>query len=260
MFEDTISQPHGLILVTGPTGSGKTTTLYSALNTINKPEVKILTVENPVERHLDRAVQVQTKQEIGLDFAFILKYFLRHDPDVIMVGEIRDRETAATAVEAALTGHLVFATLHTNDAPSSIIRLKELGVNEFLLASSVQLAMAQRLVRKICDKCRKPVAPTGRMLKIMEACKVDTDSLQLYEGVGCSACSNLGLKGLTAIHEVLYVDDDIRRLILDGNFSGPQIRKLGREKGLRVLREDGMEKVAKGITTFQEVILKTTDV
>lgn len=260
IFEETIGRPHGLILVTGPTGSGKTTTLYSALNTINTPEIKILTVENPVERKLEGAIQVQTKPEIELDFAIILKYFLRHDPDVIMIGEIRDKETAKTAVEAALTGHLVFSTLHTNDAPSCIIRLKELGINEFLLASSLQLAMAQRLVRKVCEKCRKPIPPTGSMLNVLRTCKIDTGNLNLYEGVGCSFCSNIGLKGMTGIHEVLYLDDDIKDLILKGDFSGPQIRRLAREKGMRTLREDGMEKVAKGITTYGEVILKTMDI
>jgi len=259
IFEDTITRPHGLILVTGPTGSGKTTTLYSALNTINTPEIKILTVENPVERKLDGAVQVQTKAQIELDFAYILKYFLRHDPDVIMIGEIRDKETATTAVEAALTGHLVFSTLHTNDAASSIIRLKELGINEFLLASSLQLAMAQRLVRTVCDKCKRPIPPTGSMLSVMETCKINTENLQLYEGVGCSACSNIGLKGMTGIHELLYLDEDIKELILQGDFSAPQIRRVAREKGMRTLREDGMEKVAKGITTYGEVILKTMD-
>jgi len=260
MFQSAIEQPYGLILVTGPTGSGKTTTLYSALNTINTPEVKILTAENPVERNLNGAVQVQTKFEIDLDFAKILKHFLRHDPDVVMVGEIRDEETAKISIEAALTGHLVFSTLHTNDAASSMIRLYEMGINEFLLASSVQLAMAQRLVRKVCDKCKRPVAPTGKMLRELEACNVDTGNLQLYRGVGCNACGGIGLKGMTAIHELLYIDEDIEQLILKGDFSAPQIRKLAREKGMRTLREDGMEKVAKGITTYEEVILKTMDV
>ena len=200
---------------------------------------------------------MQTKAEIELDFAIILKYFLRHDPDVIMIGEIRDKETAKTAIEAALTGHLVFSTLHTNDAASSVIRLKELGINEFLLASSVQLAMAQRLVRKVCDKCKRQIAPTGKMLRELQAAGLDTGNLELYRGVGCSTCSGTGLKGMTAIHEVLYVDDEIRQLILQGAFSAPQIQKLAREKGMRTLREDGMEKVAKGITTFQEVMLTT---
>jgi type IV pilus assembly protein PilB len=260
MFQNAIEQPYGLILVTGPTGSGKTTTLYSALNTISSPEIKILTAENPVERNLDSAVQVQTKFEIKLDFASILRSFLRHDPDIIMVGEIRDRETAAIAVEAALTGHLVFSTLHTNDAASSIIRLKELGINEFLLASSVQLAMAQRLVRKVCDKCKRPIAPTGKMIRELQAAGLDTGNLQLYRGVGCSVCSSTGLKGMTAIHEVLYIDDEIRQLILQGAFSAPQIQKLARKKGMRTLREDGLEKVAKGITSYEEVLLKTMDI
>jgi type IV pilus assembly protein PilB len=260
MFQNAIEQPYGLILVTGPTGSGKTTTLYSALNTINTPEIKILTAENPVERNLDGAVQVQTKFEIDLDFAKILKYFLRHDPDVIMVGEIRDEETAKMSIEAALTGHLVFSTLHTNNAASSIIRLYEMGINEFLLASSVQLAMAQRLVRRVCEKCKRPVAPTGKMLRELEICNVDTANLELYRGMGCNACGGIGLRGMTAIHELLYVDEDIRQLILKGDFSAPQIQKLAREKGMRSLREDGMEKVAKGITTYEEVILKTMDV
>ena len=259
LFHNAIQQPHGLILVTGPTGSGKTTTLYSALNTISSPEVKILTVENPIERNLEGSIQVGTKPEIGLDFGVMLKYFLRHDPDVVMVGEIRDAETAATSIEAALTGHLVFTTLHTNDAASSIIRLHELGINEFLLASSIQLAQAQRLVRKICEKCRKPVAPTGRMLKELEYCNVNTDDLNLSTGTGCSACGDTGYKGMTALHELLPVGNEMRQYILSGDFSAPQIQKLGREKGMRTLREDGMEKVARGITTFEEVVLKTMD-
>lgn len=260
LFQEVINRPYGLILVTGPTGSGKTTTLYSALNTINTPEIKILTVENPVERSLEGAIQVQVKPEIKLDFATALKYFLRHDPDVIMIGEIRDKETATTAIEASLTGHLVFATLHTNDAPSSIIRLNEMGINEFLLASSVQMAMAQRLIRKVCEKCKRPVAPTGRILRELKLCNVDTGNLQLYRGVGCDACGGTGLKDMTAIHEVFQVDDDIIKLILKGDFSAPQIRELARAKGMRTIREDGMERVAKGITTFEEVILKTTDI
>jgi len=259
IFQNVIEQPYGLILVTGPTGSGKTTTLYSALNTINSPETKILTVENPIERNLDGAIQVQTKPEIGMDFGVMLKYFLRHDPDVVMVGEIRDAETAATSVEAALTGHLVFSTLHTNDAASSLIRLHELGINEFLLASSVQLAQAQRLVQKVCDKCKRPVAPTSSMLKELELRGVSTDDLQLFRGAGCDACNHTGYKGMTALHELLPIDNEIRQLILKGDFSAPQIQEVAMKKDMRTLREDGMEKVAKGVTTFEEVILKTMD-
>jgi len=259
IFAHTIEQPYGLILVTGPTGSGKTTTLYSALNTINAPEVKILTVENPIERSLDGAIQVQTKPEIGLDFGVMLKYFLRHDPDVVMVGEIRDSETAATSVEAALTGHLVFSTLHTNDAASSIIRLHELGINEFLLASSIQLTQAQRLVRKICEKCKAPVEPTDSVLKELEFRKVDTSDLKLSKGTGCDVCSGSGYKSMTALHELLKIDNDIRQLILQGDFSAIQIQEIARSKDMRTLREDGMEKAAMGITTFEEVILKTLD-
>lgn len=259
IFQEAISKPYGLILVTGPTGSGKTTTLYSALNTINTSETKILTAENPIERNLPGAVQVETKPEIKFDFALILKHFLRHDPDIIMVGEIRDKETATIAIEAALTGHLVFTTLHTNDAASSVIRLNELGVNEFLLASSIQLAMAQRLVRRICEKCKRPDVPTGTMLKELESCGVNTDDLQLHRGIGCDTCSGTGLKGMTAIHELLYIDSDIRELILKGEFSAPQIQELARAKNMRTLREDGMQKVAMGLTTFEEVLLRTTN-
>lgn len=259
IFQEAISKPYGLILVTGPTGSGKTTTLYSALNTINTSETKILTAENPIERNLPGAVQVETKPEIKFDFALILKHFLRHDPDIIMVGEIRDEETATIAIEAALTGHLVFTTLHTNDAASSVIRLNELGVNEFLLASSIQLAMAQRLVRRICEKCKRPDVPTGTMLKELESCGVNTDDLQLHRGIGCDTCSGTGLKGMTAIHELLYIDSDIRELILKGEFSAPQIQELARAKNMRTLREDGMQKVAMGLTTFEEVLLRTTN-
>ncbi|MBD3180787.1 type II/IV secretion system protein, partial [Candidatus Poribacteria bacterium] len=196
---------------------------------------------------------------IELTFAEILRAFLRHDPDVIMVGEIRDKETAQISVEAALTGHLVFSTLHTNDAASSIIRLYDMGINEFLLTSSITLAMAQRLVRKICDKCRRPIAPTASMLRELEACKINTEKLQLFMGTGCSNCGDTGYKGMTAIHELLYIDDEVRKVILKGGFSTPQIREIGRTKGMRTLREDGMEKVARGITAFGEVILKTQD-
>ena len=174
-------------------------------------------------------------------------------------GEIRDSETATTSVEAALTGHLVFSTLHTNDAASSIIRLHELGINEFLLASSIQLAQAQRLVRTICEKCKVPVEPTDSVLKELELRKVDTSDLKLSKGTGCDVCSGKGYKGMTALHELLKIDNDIRQLILQGDFSAMQIQEIARAKDMRILREDGMEKAALGITTFDEVIMKTLD-
>jgi type IV pilus assembly protein PilB len=259
LFQHAIEQPYGLILVTGPTGSGKSTTLYSALNSINTPDVKILTAENPVERDLNGAVQVQTKSEIDLNFADILRAFLRHDPDIIMVGEIRDEETAKISIEAALTGHRVFATLHTNDAASAIIRLNEMGINEFLLASSVQLSMAQRLVQKICEKCKRPVPPTSTVLRRMEAAGVNTENLQIYQGAGCNACGGTGLKGRTGIHELLYIDDDVRQLILKGSASH-EIRGAARKNGMRSLQEDGLTKVAQGITTFEEIMRATMDI
>lgn len=253
LFETAIKQPHGLILVSGPTGSGKSTTLFSALNTIKSPDTKILTVENPVEYDIEGLVQVQTKEEIGLTFAETLRAFLRQDPDVIMVGEMRDEETASIAIRAALTGHLVFSTVHTNDAPSCITRLIDFGIDPFMIADSVQLIMAQRLIHTICKNCKVPIEPTEKITRMLKSYKVDSSNLQLYRGEGCNVCNNGGLKGRTGIHEMMVIDSEIKDLIIK-EATAAEIRKVAMKNGMRTLREDGFEKVARGITIPEEVI------
>jgi len=258
-FEEMIRKPYGMILVSGPTGSGKSTTLFSALNTIKRPELKILTVEDPVEYNLEGIVQVQVKEEIGLTFARVLRSFLRQDPDIIMIGEMRDQETASIAIRAALTGHLVFSTIHTNDASSSVTRLVDLGIDPFLVADSVLLVVAQRLVRRICDNCREEIEPTGEMLDLLREHRIPLEDLHISRGRGCKRCNFTGLKGRTAIHELLVVDEEIKELILKGK-TAMEIKEFARiEKGMRTLREDGFGKVAKGITTFEEVISRTLE-
>ena len=252
LINTAIHKPHGMILVSGPTGSGKSTTLFSALNTINSPEKKILTLEDPVEYNLDGIVQVPTKQEIGLDFARGLRAFLRQDPDVIMVGEIRDGETANISIQAALTGHLVLSTIHTNDASSCITRLANFEVDPFLIADAVQLLLAQRLIRKICEDCKTPVEPTDEEIELLNSQEVDISDLQLCKGEGCSECGDKGLKGRTGIHEVLVLDNEMRELILK-NASAYEIKEVAMNNGMRILLQDGLEKVAMGITTFEEV-------
>jgi type IV pilus assembly protein PilB len=244
-----INKPHGLILVSGPTGSGKSTTLFSALNTIYSPEIKILTIENPVEYNLDGVVQVQTKEEIGLTFALGLRAFLRQDPDVIMVGEIRDPETAGIAIQAALTGHLVLSTIHTNDASSCVTRLANFKVDPFLITDAVQLLIAQRLVRKVCKDCKEPVEPTDEEIELLNSHKVDTSNLQLYKGKGCPKCSGKGLKGRTGIHELLVLDNEIKELILK-EASAYEIKEAAIGNGMRTLLQDGLEKITRGITTL----------
>lgn len=259
IFEEMIRKPYGMILVSGPTGSGKSTTLFSALNTIKRPELKILTVEDPVEYNIEGIVQIQVKEEIGLTFARVLRAFLRQDPDIIMVGEMRDQETAAIAVRAALTGHLVFSTVHTNDAPSSITRLVDFGIDPFLVADSVLLIIAQRLVHKICENCKEEIEPTEEMIRILQEHRVSTENLHIARGKGCKECNFTGLKGRTAIHELLVVDEDIKELIAKGA-TAMEIKEFARNAGkMRTLREDGFEKVARGITTFEEVISRTLE-
>ncbi len=259
IFEEMIRKPYGMILVSGPTGSGKSTTLFSALNTIKRPELKILTVEDPVEYNIEGIVQIQVKEEIGLTFARVLRAFLRQDPDIIMVGEMRDQETAAIAVRAALTGHLVFSTVHTNDAPSSITRLVDFGIDPFLVADSVLLIIAQRLVHKICENCKEEIEPTEEMIRILQEHRVSTENLHIARGKGCKECNFTGLKGRTAIHELLVVDEDIKELIAKGA-TAMEIKESARNAGkMRTLREDGFEKVARGITTFEEVISRTLE-
>jgi general secretion pathway protein E/type IV pilus assembly protein PilB len=250
-FSKIIRQPHGIVLVTGPTGSGKTTTLYAALNSIKSDTVKILTVEDPVEYYLDGIQQVGVQRKIGLTFAFGLRSFLRHDPDVILVGEIRDLETAEVAVNASLTGHLVFSTLHTNDAPTANTRLLDMGVEPFLVSSSIEGVLAQRLVRKICPNCKEPFEP--------EEAKVPPDfehgpDNTLYKGAGCRECRHTGYKGRMGIFELLVMNDEIRNLIVNRG-TATDIMHLGRQKyGMKLLREDGWNKVRSGMTTIDEVV------
>ena len=249
-FESLITLPHGIILVTGPTGSGKTTTLYAVLGRINRPDRKLITVEEPVEYQLTGINQAQVKPEIGLTFAKILREMLRQAPDIIMVGEIRDTETAQIAVSAALTGHLVLSTLHTNDAPGAMTRLIDMGVPSFLVASSVQGVLAQRLVRKICSNCKEPYTPSS--YELMEIGLPDTGGKKFFRGRGCHICSQTGYHGREAIFEILPVTDEIRELVIH-NAPSAEIRQKARELGMKTLREDGWEKVFSGETTVTEV-------
>ena len=255
-FERLIRLPDGVVLVTGPTGSGKTTTLYACLGQINLPDRKIITVEDPVEYQMDGINQVQVNKDVGLDFAAALRSILRQAPNIVMIGEIRDNETADIAMEAALTGHLVFSTLHTNDAPSAVTRLLDIGVKPFLVASALRAAMAQRLVRAICPKCRQPYTLTDRDRKMLgPAARNAPDSM--FRGEGCPACGGTGYKGRKGIFEIFEVDDTIQRLIFD-HAPSALLRQRARELGMRTLREDGMLKVASGMTSLSEVLRVTT--
>ena len=242
-----------MFLVTGPTGSGKTTTLYACLNDINKPDRKIITVEDPVEYQLNGINQVQVNAEINLTFAAALRSILRQAPNIVMIGEIRDLETANIAIQAALTGHLVFSTLHTNDAPSAVTRIVDMGVKPFLVASAVRAIMAQRLIRKVCSKCRQPYTPTEYE---METLKLNPDEMKnatIVRGAGCNECSRTGYRGRMGIYEIFQVDDEVRRLIYE-KVPSNVIRARARELGMRTLREDGVRKIMAGITTPEEVI------
>jgi general secretion pathway protein E/type IV pilus assembly protein PilB len=250
LFQEIISQPHGIMLVTGPTGSGKTTTLYAALNKIVSDEIKVLTVEDPVEYHLAGVNQTSVNVKAGMTFARGMRAFLRHDPDVIMVGEIRDLETAETAVQASLTGHLVFSTLHTNDAASATTRLLDMGVEPFLVASTLEGVLAQRLVRTICKHCKVKYKPDRLPPDF------DTQGIELYHGKGCRECRNTGYSGRRGIYELLRMTDEIRELVIQRS-SSRKIEHCGRDQGLVLLREDGFDKVRRGITTIEEVIRVT---
>ncbi|WP_457680935.1 GspE/PulE family protein [Thermovibrio sp.] len=252
-FTELITSPHGIILVTGPTGSGKTTTLYAALSEINREEINVITVEDPVEYQLEGISQVQVKSEIGLTFARALRSILRQDPDVIMVGEIRDIETAEIAIQAALTGHLVLSTLHTNDAPSSITRLTDMGIEPFLVASSVIGVIAQRLVRKVCPYCRELYTPT-----LEEKREIGLEDFQgkFARGRGCEHCLGTGYLGRTAIYEILPISKRVRKMILEGRDS-EEIKEVAVKEGMRTLKMDGAQKVKMGITTVEEVLRVT---
>jgi type IV pilus assembly protein PilB len=253
-FQEAYKKPYGTILVTGPTGSGKSTTLYATLNILNRPEINIITVEDPVEYKLAGVNQVQTNPKAGLTFASALRSILRSDPDVILVGEIRDRETAQIAVEAALTGHLVLSTLHTNDAPSALTRLTEMGIETFLVASALDCVLAQRLARRLCEKCKEPYVPTEDELIHAMFPFDPTDELpKLYRPVGCTACGKTGYKGRLAVHEVMTVTEEIERLVVE-KASSEEIARVSIEQGMTTLRQDGMEKVKTGVTSIEEVL------
>ena len=255
ILNEMIKKPHGIILLTGPTGSGKTTTLYACLSKINNRELKILTIEDPIEYHLKGITQIQVYPKIGLSFANGLRSMLRHDPDVMMVGEIRDVETAEIAIRVALTGHLVFSTLHTNDAPGAMTRLLDMGIEPYLVASSVECVIAQRLVRLICPKCKRPVKDKKLILKELGITDAP-EGAELYEGKGCESCKFTGYRGRTAIYEFLVLDEEIREMVLNHS-SADQIRKKAVSLGMRALRGDGIEKVFRGLTTVSEIIRVT---
>jgi general secretion pathway protein E len=255
-FNQLITKPNGIILVTGPTGSGKTTTLYGALDKINSPDKKIITVEDPVEYQLKGVNQIQVKPQIGLNFANTLRHIVRQDPDIIMIGEIRDLETAEIAIQSALTGHLVFSTLHTNDAPSAITRLLDMGVENFLLSSTIRGILAQRLVRVICSACKeKDTAISDR--EELKLFGIDTTQ-SLYHGKGCEQCASTGYYGRAGIFELLVVDDEIRKLILK-SADANQIRNTAKQYGMRTLLEDGAEKIKAGVTTLSEILRVTQE-
>ncbi len=250
-FEKAIESPYGMIVVTGPTGSGKTTTLYSALNRVNSPGKNIITVEDPVEYRIHGINQVQVQPKIGLTFAAGLRSILRQDPDIVMVGEIRDLETAEIAIRAALTGHLVFSTLHTNDAVGSLARLVDMGIEPFMVASSVNLVTAQRLVRRICPDCKKAYEPPQELEKVVKG-KPFLKDVTFYKGMGCKNCNNTGYRGRIGVHEVLLITEKIKEMII--NRSRPdEIEKEARGQGFLTLSECGLVKMAKGLTTIEEI-------
>ncbi len=256
-FKKAIAKPYGIVLVTGPTGSGKTNTLYSAIAALNKPDVNIMTAEDPVEFNLPGINQVQIKEAIGLNFAAVLRSFLRQDPNIILVGEIRDYETAEIAVKAALTGHLVLSTLHTNDAPSTVSRLVNMGIEPFLVGTAVNLIQAQRLIRRVCGSCKGEVTdfPTSTLIEVGVAPEM-VGTFKLYKGRGCGACNGTGYKGRVGLYEVMEISEGVRDLILVGA-TAVELRRKALEEGMLTLRMSGIEKVKAGITTVEEVLRET---
>ncbi len=255
-FQRAIANPYGMVLVTGPTGSGKTNTLYSALQTLNTPETNIMTAEDPVEFNLQGINQVQMKEQIGLNFAAALRSFLRQDPNIVLVGEIRDFETAEIAIKAALTGHLVLSTLHTNDAPSTISRLVNMGIEPFLVATSVNIIQAQRLIRRICTNCKEEVNLPPEALTEIGFSKDEAGEIKIYKGVGCDTCNKTGFKGRVGLYEVMEISDELRELIIIGA-SAMELRRKAIELGMVTLRESGLCKIREGITTIEEVVKET---
>ena len=255
-FERVISMPDGVFLVTGPTGSGKSTTLYSALNYINHPDRKIITVEDPVEYEMSGINQVGVKRDVGMTFSAALRSMLRQAPNIIMVGEIRDKETAEIAINASLTGHMVFSTLHTNDAPSAVSRLVDIGIKPFLVSASIRAVLAQRLVRKICPKCKESTVPEGRLLNSLGIRPDQISNATFMRGTGCEHCNNTGFRGRIGVFEMFNVNEEIEQMIYE-EVSLVALRERSREMGMRTMREDGIRKVLAGVTTPDEV-LKTT--
>lgn len=253
-----IHRPNGILLTTGPTGSGKTTTLYSCLREINKIEYKIITAEDPVEYDIEGIIQVAINPKIDLTFAKTLRHMLRQDPDILMVGEIRDSETARIAIQSSLTGHLVFSTLHTNDAPGAVTRLVDMGVEPYLISSTVRAVIAQRLVRIICQKCKKAYAPQKHELSELGISDTQVKTMKFYKGEGCSECNGSGYKGRTGIYELLILDDKIRESVVK-QASSSAIRKLAQDSGMKTLREDGLSKIFEGVTTIEEVLRETKE-
>ncbi len=253
-YESSYTKPYGAILVTGPTGSGKTTTLYSTLDILNQEHVNIITVEDPVEYRLEGITQIQVNRKAGLLFATALKSILRADPDIVLIGEIRDGETAKIAIEAALTGHLVLSTLHTNDAPSSITRLIDMGVEPFLVSSAIDAVLAQRLARRLCDKCKVAFEPTEEALeKLGWNEEIHGDASKVYRAEGCKACSQTGYRGRLAVNEVMLVDEEIAHMTVERR-SSEALRKAALEEGMRTLRDDGLSKVGLGLTSIEEIL------
>jgi type IV pilus assembly protein PilB len=255
-FRKVMEKPNGIILVTGPTGSGKTTTLYSALSELNKIEDKLITTEDPVEYDIDGIVQIPIDADIQVTFASCLRAILRQDPDKILVGEIRDLETAEIAVQASLTGHTVFSTLHTNDAPSTVTRLRDMGIPPFMITATVEAILAQRLVRRICMECRAPVEPSEDTLLELKLTPADVEGKQFFRGQGCNSCNNTGYKGRVGLFELMIIDDDMRDLIME-NATTDKLRDTAESKGMVLLRDAGLQFIFEGLTTAEEVIRET---
>ena len=252
-FEKLITLPDGILLVTGPTGSGKTTTLYGCLHHINKPDRKIITVEDPVEYQLNGINQVPVRHDVGMTFASALRAMLRQAPNIVMVGEIRDLETAEIAINASLTGHMVFSTLHTNDAPGAVTRLIDIGIKPFLVSTSLRAAMAQRLVRRICERCRRPYVPAPNELRALNINPAQADAANFAKGQGCAECNSTGYRGRMGIFEILVVNEELQRMIYE-NAGTARLRERARALGMRTMREDGTRKVTSGMTTIEEVV------
>jgi len=253
LLKTNIARPNGIVYITGPTGSGKTTTLYSLLSEVNTPDVNIITVEDPVEYQMKGIGQVQVKEKIGLTFATALRSILRQDPDIVMIGETRDSETAQIAIQAALTGHLVFSTLHTNSAPAAITRLIDMGVEPFLIASSVELVVAQRLIRRLCPACKQTYTPNVELLKRLGLSESQASSITFYKPVGCAECTNSGYKGRLAIFEMMEMSNEIAKLTM-ARSDTRKIKDQAQKEGMTLLIEDGIEKIKEGVTTIEEVL------